>query len=34
MLGKVDGVVDIVGIQRGNPEPTWTVDPAAAARSG
>ena len=34
MLGKIDGVVDIVGMQRGNPEVTWTVDPAAAGRAG
>ena len=30
MLGKIDGVVDVVGMQRGNPEVTWTVDPVAA----
>jgi multidrug efflux pump subunit AcrB len=34
MLEKVDGVVDIVGMQRGNPEMTWTVDPVAAGRLG
>ena len=34
MLGKIDGVVDIVGMQRGNPEVTWAVDPVAAARFG
>lgn len=34
MLGKVDGVVDIVGMQRGNPEVTWTIDPLATARLG
>jgi CzcA family heavy metal efflux pump len=34
MLGKIDGVVDIVGMQRGNPEVTWTVDAAAAGRAG
>ncbi len=34
MLGKIDGVVDVVGMQRGNPEVTWTVDPAAAGRAG
>ena len=34
MLGKVDGVVDVVGMQRGNPELTWTIDPVAAARVG
>ena len=34
MLGKIDGVVDVVGTQRGNPEVTWTVDAAAAGRAG
>src|SRR6185295_4790275 len=34
MLGKISGVVDIVGMQRGNPEMTWMVDPVAAARFG
>ncbi len=35
MLGKIDGVVDVVGMQRGNPEVTWNVDPVAARpRSG
>ena len=34
MLGKIDGVVDVVGMQRGNPEVTWAVDPAAAGRAG
>ncbi len=34
MLGKVDGVVDVVGVQRGNPEVTWNVDPVAAERAG
>jgi multidrug efflux pump subunit AcrB len=32
MLGKISGVVDVVGMQKGNPEVTWTVDPVAAAR--
>jgi hypothetical protein len=27
MMNKVDGVVDVVGVQQGNPEVTWTVDP-------
>ena len=31
---KIDGVVDVVGMQRGNPEVTWNVDPVAAARLG
>ena len=34
MLNKVRGVVDVVGVQKGNPEVTWTVDPAAAERYG
>ncbi len=34
LLGHVDGVVDIVGMQRGNPEVTWTIDPVAAGRVG
>ena len=34
MLGKIDGVVDVVGMQTGNPEVTWTVDPVEAARVG
>src|SRR5262245_15030065 len=34
MMNKIDGVVDVVGVQRGNPEVTWTVDPVAAGRYG
>ena len=34
MLEKIDGVVDVVGMQRGNPEVTWTIDPIAAGRFG
>jgi multidrug efflux pump subunit AcrB len=34
MLGKISGVVDIVGMQRGNPEVTWEVDSVEAARLG
>jgi multidrug efflux pump subunit AcrB len=34
MLGKVSGVVDIVGVQSGNPEVTWQIDPTAAGRLG
>jgi CzcA family heavy metal efflux pump len=33
-MGKVSGVVDIVGMEEGGPESTWTVDPVAAARIG
>ena len=34
MLGKITGVVDIVGMQRGNPEVTWNIDAVASARLG
>src|SRR5205085_12630271 len=34
MLAKVSGVVDIVGMQRGNPEVTWEIDSVEAARLG
>jgi CzcA family heavy metal efflux pump len=34
MMNTVDGVVDVVGPQQGNPEVTWTVDPVAAGRYG
>jgi len=34
MMGKVQGIVDVVGVQQGNPEVTWTVDPVAAGRYG
>lgn len=30
----IDGVVDVVGVQRGNPEVTWTIDPVSAGRYG
>ena len=33
-LAKIDGVVDLVGAQRGNPETTWEIDPAAIGRLG
>jgi CzcA family heavy metal efflux pump len=33
-LDGIDGVVDVVGPQRGNPEVTWTIDPIAAGRYG
>jgi multidrug efflux pump subunit AcrB len=33
-LEKIDGVVDIVGMQRGNPEVTWAIDPIASRRYG
>jgi CzcA family heavy metal efflux pump len=31
---KVKGVVDVVGVKRGTPEVTWTIDPVAAGRLG
>jgi CzcA family heavy metal efflux pump len=34
LLGKVRGVVDVVGGERGNPEVTWEIDPVAAGRVG
>jgi CzcA family heavy metal efflux pump len=34
MMNKVEGVVDVVGVQRGNPEVTWTINPVAAGRYG
>ena len=34
MLNTVHGVVDVVGVQKGNPEITWTIDPVAAFRLG
>lgn len=33
-LGKIAGVVDLVGLEEGGPESTWTVDQLAAARIG
>lgn len=33
-LSSVAGIVDVVGLQEGGVESTWTVDPAAAARIG
>jgi CzcA family heavy metal efflux pump len=34
IIGRVRGVVDVVSPQRGSPEQTWRIDPAAAARVG
>jgi CzcA family heavy metal efflux pump len=34
MLGKVSGVVDVVGVQSGSPEQTWQIDPVGAGRLG
>jgi CzcA family heavy metal efflux pump len=31
---KVQGVVDVVGVERGTPEVTWTIDPVASGRLG
>jgi multidrug efflux pump subunit AcrB len=33
-LEKIDGVVDIVGMEESGPETVWEVDPAAAGRIG
>jgi CzcA family heavy metal efflux pump len=33
-IAHVDGIVDIVGMQRGNPESIWQIDPVAAGRLG
>jgi multidrug efflux pump subunit AcrB len=32
--GKIEGVVDVVGPQQGNPEVTWQIDPVKAGRLG
>ena len=34
LLARIDGIVDVVGMRRGNPEVTWTIDPLASARLG
>ena len=34
LLEKTEGLVDIVGVQQGNPEVTWQIDPTAAGRLG
>jgi len=34
LMAGVPGVVDLVGVQRGNPELTWEIDPVAAGRLG
>jgi len=34
ILEGTSGVVDIVGVQRGNPEATWDIDPVAVGRLG
>ena len=33
-LEKIDGVVDVVGPTRGNPEATWKIDPVKAGQIG
>jgi CzcA family heavy metal efflux pump len=30
----IKGIVDVVGVKKGNPEVTWEIDPAAAGRLG
>jgi multidrug efflux pump subunit AcrB len=34
MMNTIEGVVDVVGVQEGNPEVTWNIDPVAAGRYG
>jgi multidrug efflux pump subunit AcrB len=34
MMNGIEGIVDVVGVQQGNPEVTWTIDPVAAGRYG
>ena len=34
VVERVRGVVDVVGVQRGNPESTWRIDPVASGRIG
>ena len=34
LLDATPGVVDVVGIQKGNPETAWHIDPVAASRVG
>jgi multidrug efflux pump subunit AcrB len=34
VLTGVQGVVDVVGVERGGPEVTWDIDPVAAGRAG
>lgn len=34
LLSQVHGVVDVVGVERGNPEVTWQIDPVTAGRLG
>jgi CzcA family heavy metal efflux pump len=34
LLSQVRGVVDVVGVERGNPEVTWQIDPVTAGRLG
>jgi CzcA family heavy metal efflux pump len=34
LLTQVHGVVDVVGVERGNPEVTWQIDPVTAGRLG
>jgi CzcA family heavy metal efflux pump len=33
-LEKIEGIVDLVGVERGTPEVTWQIDPVAAGRLG
>ena len=33
-IEQIKGIVDVVGVERGNPEVTWEIDPAATGRLG
>ena len=33
-IEEIKGIVDVVGVERGNPEVTWEIDPMAAGRLG
>jgi len=33
-IEEIKGIVDVVGVERGNPEVTWDIDPMAAGRLG
>jgi CzcA family heavy metal efflux pump len=33
-IEEIKGIVDVVGVERGNPEVTWEIDPGAAGRLG
>jgi CzcA family heavy metal efflux pump len=33
-IERIDGIVDVVGVEKGNPEVTWDIDPVASGRLG